>query len=49
MAKAITEALKAFDPADPVRYDYALCRFGILEGVGKDPRVASRRAAAGRA
>jgi len=49
MAKAITEALKAFDPADPVRYDYALCRFGILEGVGKDPRAALKRAAAGRA
>lgn len=38
MAKAITEALKAFDPADPVRYDYALCRFGIVEGAGKGAR-----------
>jgi uncharacterized protein (TIGR02757 family) len=46
MAKAITEALKVFDPADPVRYDYALCRFGILEGAGKGPG-AGRRGAVG--
>ncbi len=29
MAKEITEALKRFDPADPVKYDFALCHLGI--------------------
>ena len=47
MAKAITEALKVFDPADPVRYDYALCRFGILEGAGKGRRAGPLRAVGG--
>lgn len=47
MAKAITEALKAFAPDDPVRYDYALCRSGILEGAGKHPRARFRQGAAG--
>jgi uncharacterized protein (TIGR02757 family) len=47
MAKAITEALKAFAPDDPVRYDYALCRSGILEGAGSRPRARFRRGAAG--
>ena len=47
MAKAITEALKVFDPADPVRYDYALCRFGILEGAGKRLQGALRQAIGG--
>jgi len=28
-AAEITERLKRFDPIDPVRYDYALCRIGI--------------------
>lgn len=31
MAEEITEALKEFDPADPTKYDFALCRLGILE------------------
>lgn len=44
MAKAITEALKTFDPADPVRYDYALCRFGIVEGTGRGARLSVRAA-----
>ncbi len=26
-----TASLRRFDPADPVRYDYALCRLGILD------------------
>ena len=30
-AVEVTEALKRFDPADPVRYDFALCRLGILD------------------
>ncbi|MHB8999010.1 MAG: TIGR02757 family protein [Thermoanaerobaculia bacterium] len=29
-ARAITDALARFDPADPVRYDFAICRLGIL-------------------
>jgi len=31
MAEEITEALKALDPEDPVKYDFALCRLGILD------------------
>ena len=30
-AREITDALSRFDPADPVRFDYALCRLGILD------------------
>jgi uncharacterized protein (TIGR02757 family) len=30
-ARAITDRLAAFDPGDPVRYDFALCRLGILD------------------
>ena len=30
-ARAVTDRLAAFDPADPVRYDFALCRLGILD------------------
>ncbi|MDA1001146.1 MAG: TIGR02757 family protein [bacterium] len=30
MAEEITDALRRFDPADPVRYDFAICRMGIL-------------------
>jgi uncharacterized protein (TIGR02757 family) len=29
-AREITDRLARFDPQDPVRYDYALCRIGIL-------------------
>ena len=29
-ARQITRRLARFDPADPVRYDYALCRIGIF-------------------
>jgi len=31
MAEEITESLKRLDPADPVKYDFAICRLGILE------------------
>jgi uncharacterized protein (TIGR02757 family) len=31
MAEEITRALKLLDPADPVKYDFALCRLGILD------------------
>jgi uncharacterized protein (TIGR02757 family) len=30
-ARAITSNLAQFDPEDPVRYDFALCRLGILD------------------
>lgn len=30
-ARAITDRLAKFDPSDPVRYDFALCRLGILD------------------
>lgn len=30
-AEEVTSALAALDPADPVRYDFALCRLGILD------------------
>jgi uncharacterized protein (TIGR02757 family) len=30
-AREITSCLARFDPADPVRFDYALCRIGILD------------------
>ncbi len=30
MAREITDRLAEFDPADPVKYDYAICRLGIL-------------------
>ncbi len=29
MAKEITQSLKAFDPADPLKYDFGLCHLGI--------------------
>ncbi|MBI5971210.1 MAG: TIGR02757 family protein [Deltaproteobacteria bacterium] len=31
MAEEITDALAELDPSDPVKYDFALCRLGILE------------------
>ena len=30
-ARALTNRLAKFDPADPVRYDFAICRLGILD------------------
>ena len=30
MAKEVTDALKMLDPIDPVKYDFALSRLGIL-------------------
>jgi uncharacterized protein (TIGR02757 family) len=30
-AREITDGLARFDPKDPVRFDYALCRIGILD------------------
>ncbi|MBJ6802367.1 TIGR02757 family protein [Geomonas propionica] len=37
MACEITRALRELDPADPVKYDFAICHLGISEGCdGKD-------------
>jgi uncharacterized protein (TIGR02757 family) len=30
-ARALTDRLSAFDASDPVRYDYAICRLGVLD------------------
>lgn len=30
-ARRLTDTLARFDPADPVRYDFAICRLGILD------------------
>jgi len=30
-ARALTNRMTKFDPADPVRYDFAICRLGILD------------------
>ena len=30
-ARGVTDRLAKFDPADPVRYDFAICRLGILD------------------
>lgn len=40
MAEEITDALRRFEPADPVRYDFAICRMGIL---GHCPRRQDER------
>jgi uncharacterized protein (TIGR02757 family) len=34
MAAEITAALRTIDPADPVRYDFALCHVGMMNGCG---------------
>ena len=40
MAEEITGALKALDPKDPVKYDFALCRLGILDKCPKNADAA---------
>jgi len=37
MALEVTARLRRLDPADPVRYDFALSRLGILEGCPRHP------------
>jgi uncharacterized protein (TIGR02757 family) len=37
MAVEITENLKKLDPADPVKYDFALCRLGVLAKCPRTP------------
>ena len=40
MAEDITESLRRLDPKDPIKYDFAICRLGILEEctAKKDPK-----------
>ena len=42
-ARAITDRLARFDVADPVRYDFALCRLGILDLCSRTPRIENCR------
>lgn len=42
MALEVTEALRAFDPSDPVRYDFALAHLGISDGCTGKISVACR-------
>jgi uncharacterized protein (TIGR02757 family) len=37
-ARAITDRLARLDPADPVRYDFAICRLGILDRCSRKRR-----------
>ena len=37
-AREITDGLARFDAKDPVRFDYALCRIGILDICAPEPR-----------
>jgi uncharacterized protein (TIGR02757 family) len=34
MARDITSSLRALDPADPVKYDFALCHIGMMNACG---------------
>ncbi|MEK6629203.1 MAG: TIGR02757 family protein, partial [Acidobacteriota bacterium] len=43
MAADITSALRAIDPADPVRYDFALCHLGMLNLCGFRQKAADSR------
>ena len=48
MAREITAALRRFDPADPVKYDFALAHLGISEGCnGNDPDICAACAISG--
>jgi hypothetical protein len=40
MAAEVTASLRALDPVDPVRYDFALCHLGMMNacGFGKPQR-----------
>jgi len=40
MAMEVTRRLRRLDPVDPIRYDFALSRLGILQGCPRHPRPA---------
>jgi uncharacterized protein (TIGR02757 family) len=43
MAIDITSALRTFDPADPVRYDFALCHLSMMGACGWQTKQGSAR------
>ena len=43
MASEITASLRRLDPADPVRYDFALCHLGMMGGCGFRTRNGDRQ------
>jgi uncharacterized protein (TIGR02757 family) len=43
MAVEITDALRAIDPADPVRYDFSLCHLGMMGACGWHARHGDSR------
>jgi uncharacterized protein (TIGR02757 family) len=43
MATDITAALRSFDPADPVRYDFALCHLSMMGACGFGTRRGSEQ------
>ena len=47
MAHDMTASLRQLDPADPVKYDYALCHLGMMNACGfaREPRSSTRRGA----
>jgi uncharacterized protein (TIGR02757 family) len=45
MAREITNALRQFDPLDPVKYDFSLCHLGISEGCDGNDRSACLKCA----
>jgi len=43
MASDITRALRSLDPADPVRFDFAICHVGMMGGCGYGEKRGSRQ------
>ncbi len=43
MAAEITAGLRALDPVDPVRYDFALCHLGMMKACGFGTKQGSRQ------
>jgi uncharacterized protein (TIGR02757 family) len=43
MAADITRSLRALDPRDPVKYDFALCHLGMMNACGFDSKQGDRQ------
>jgi uncharacterized protein (TIGR02757 family) len=43
MARDITRSLRELDPADPVKYDYAMCHLGMMDACGFSRPKADRQ------
>ncbi|MBI4530603.1 MAG: TIGR02757 family protein [Candidatus Latescibacteria bacterium] len=43
MAIELTERFRVFDAEDPVKYDFALCHWGMLEARGQRPEARSQK------